>query len=148
MKADGLLTPGRSPPYIGSQRSLVPDLWLEWQDTTLIVDAKYKRHWEELQQNPWGSIADQVREQHRNDLFQVLAYGNLARTERVIVCLAYPCGTTLWKDLHRTNRLLHKAEVSSASRSLHLWLTAIPMGLSSSEVAAPLEQALRGESGP
>ncbi len=135
-----------SPPYIGSQRSLVPDLWLEWQDTTLIVDAKYKRHWEELQQNPWGSIADQVREQHRNDLFQVLAYGNLARTERVIVCLAYPCGTTLWKDLHRTNRLLHKAEVSSASRSLHLWLTAIPMGLPPGEVAAPLEQALRGES--
>ena len=40
------------PPYIGSQKSLVPDIWLEWDSTTLIVDAKYKRHWEELQRHP------------------------------------------------------------------------------------------------
>jgi hypothetical protein len=33
-----------SPPFVGSQRSLIPDIWQEWQDTTLIVDAKYKRH--------------------------------------------------------------------------------------------------------
>jgi len=32
------------PSYLGSQRSLVPDLWLEWEAATLIVDAKYKRH--------------------------------------------------------------------------------------------------------
>jgi 5-methylcytosine-specific restriction endonuclease McrBC regulatory subunit McrC len=33
------------PTFVGLQRSLFPDLWLEWQGTTLIVDAKYKRHW-------------------------------------------------------------------------------------------------------
>ena len=37
------------PPYLGSQRSLVPDLILEMENVTVIVDAKYKRHWEELQ---------------------------------------------------------------------------------------------------
>ena len=41
------------PPYLGSQRSLVPDLVLEIEDTSLVVDAKYKRHWEELQQGAW-----------------------------------------------------------------------------------------------
>jgi len=132
-----------SPPYLGSQGSLVPDLWLEWQDTTLIVDAKYKRHWEELQGHSWSAVEDQVRERHRNDLFQVLAYGNLARTPRIVVCLAYPCATELWKDLRQTQRLIHQAEVSAGSRSLHLWLTAIPMGMTPHEVAVPIEEALR-----
>ena len=78
------------PPYIGSQKSLIPDIWLEWDSLTLIVDAKYKRHWEELQRNPWPNIEEELREQHRNDLLQVLAYANLARTARVIACLLYP----------------------------------------------------------
>jgi hypothetical protein len=34
------------PPYVGSQKSLIPDIWLQWESTTVIVDAKYKRHWE------------------------------------------------------------------------------------------------------
>jgi 5-methylcytosine-specific restriction endonuclease McrBC regulatory subunit McrC len=38
------------PPYLGSQRSLVPDMVLELEGRSLIIDAKYKRHWEELQQ--------------------------------------------------------------------------------------------------
>ena len=84
------------PAYLGSQKSLVPDLWLEWQDTTLIVDAKYKRHWEELQEHSWNATADLIREQHRNDLFQALSYANLAKTSRVITCLAYPCSPDTW----------------------------------------------------
>jgi hypothetical protein len=146
-----------SPPFVGSQRSLVPDLWLEWQDTTLIVDAKYKRHWEELQDwrprsehfthgrlaQPWHGVEDQVREQHRIDLFQVLAYANLARTPRVIVCLSYPCRTELWRNLLHSRRLIHRAEIPAGPRSLHLWLTALPMGLPPSEVLMPIEEALK-----
>ena len=78
------------PPYLGSQKALVPDVWLDWGATTLIVDAKYKRHWDELEDSSWGSVEEMVREQHRSDLLQVLAYAGLARTDRVIVCLAYP----------------------------------------------------------
>ena len=146
-----------SPPFVGSQRSLVPDLWLEWQDTTLIVDAKYKRHWEDLQEwhtrddhplyirgGQWGHpVQDQLREQHRIDLFQVLAYANLARTSRVIVCLLYPCVTELWRNLLQSRRLIHQAEIPAGSRSLHLWLTALPMGLPPREVLVPIEEALR-----
>jgi 5-methylcytosine-specific restriction endonuclease McrBC regulatory subunit McrC len=58
----------------------VPDIWLEWETATLIVDAKYKRHWEELQKRSWMNVEEEVREQHRNDLLQALAYANLART--------------------------------------------------------------------
>jgi hypothetical protein len=126
------------PSYLGSQKALIPDIWLEWGSTTLIVDAKYKRHWDELEDNPWGSIEEMVREQHRNDLFQVLAYANLARTARVIVCLAYPCTPHTWERMIRRNRVLHKAEISTSGRSIALWLTAIPMATAVDKIRAPL----------
>lgn len=132
-----------STPLVGSQASLIPDLWMEWQDTTLIVDAKYKRHWQELQERTWAGVETEIREQHRNDLFQVLAYGNLAVTKAVIACLVYPCTAEAWKELYTTGRLIQRAELQVASRSLYLWLTAIPMGVSADEVAPPIEIALR-----
>ena len=115
------------PPYLGSQKSLVPDVWLEFDSTTLIVDAKYKRHWEELQ-NPWSSVEEELREQHRNDLLQVLAYANLARTSKVIACLVYPCSPQNWDSLRARGRLIHRAELTVGSRSLLLWLTASANG--------------------
>jgi hypothetical protein len=83
------------PPYTGSQRSLVPDLVLELDGITLIVDAKYKRHWEELQERSWHEQKGDLHEQHRQDLLQVLAYANLAAQARVICCLVYPCPENL-----------------------------------------------------
>ena len=54
-RTGGLLKVGRrretvsafafEPPYVGSQRSLIPDLILEMEDVAVVVDAKYKRHW-------------------------------------------------------------------------------------------------------
>lgn len=130
------------PPYLGSQKSLVPDMTLEWADTTLIVDAKYKRHWEELEQHPWSRAEEALREQHRNDLFQVLAYANLAKTPRVVACLAYPCSTELWKSLVERGRFIHQAELAIGTRSLHLWLTAIPMLSPAERAARPLTERL------
>jgi 5-methylcytosine-specific restriction endonuclease McrBC regulatory subunit McrC len=121
------------PAYLGSQKSLVPDIWLEWDSATLIVDAKYKRHWEELQQHSWWRVDEKLRNQHRDDLLQVLAYANLARTSTVIVCLAYPCSAEKWNSLQERGRLIHRAELAVGSRAVHIWLTAVPM-------AAPVEQ--------
>jgi hypothetical protein len=131
------------PPYLGSQKSLVPDIWLEWESSTLIVDAKYKRHWQDLEHYSWSEIEEQVREQHRQDLLQVLAYGSLARTERVIVCLGYPCSRTNWQHLHDTNHLIHRAQIPIGKRSIHLWLTAIPMSSDIDAIVAPLEREVR-----
>jgi hypothetical protein len=130
------------PPYIGSQKSLVPDVWLEWDSVTLIVDAKYKRHWEELQHS-WSTAEEEFRDQHRNDLLQVLAYANLARTSKVIVCLAYPCSPQSWASLRDRGRLIHRAELTVGSRSLHLWLTALPMATAMERIAVPLADEVR-----
>ena len=131
------------PPYLGSQRSLVPDIWLEWDSSTLIVDAKYKRHWEELQRNAWWQVVEELREQHRHDLLQVLAYANLARTARVIVCLAYPCSHESWTSLNERGRLIHRAELTMGSRVVQIWLTAVPMATAVERIAQPLADDVR-----
>jgi len=115
---------------------------LEWDSVTLIVDAKYKRHWEELQ-NPWSRVEVELREQHRNDLLQVLAYANLARTSKVIACLVYPCSPHSWASLRERGRLIHRAELTVGSRSLNLWLTALPMATAVEHIAGPLADDLR-----
>jgi len=132
-----------SPSFLGSQKSLVPDLWLEWESTTLIVDAKYKRHFEELQRTSWHALETHLREEHRNDLLQVLAYGNLARTKRVVTCLAFACSPDSWKALLARKRLFHKAQINVGTRDLHLWLTAIPMGTNREDITGVLEREVR-----
>jgi 5-methylcytosine-specific restriction endonuclease McrBC regulatory subunit McrC len=78
------------PPYLGSQRSLVPDMILELEGRSFIIDAKYKRHWEELQQGTWHEQNTELHERHREDLLQVLAYANLVSTAEIVCCLVYP----------------------------------------------------------
>lgn len=131
------------PPYLGSQKSLVPDIWLEWESVTLIVDAKYKRHWEEMQQRSWMNIEEELRERHRNDLLQVVAYANLARTPIVIACLAYPCSPQNWDSLRQRGRLVHRATVTTGVRMIHLWLTAVPMATQIESIAIAFTDELR-----
>jgi 5-methylcytosine-specific restriction endonuclease McrBC regulatory subunit McrC len=123
------------PPFLGSQRSLIPDAMLERDDLTVIVDAKYKEHWEEMQARPWFDLEKELRERHRADLLQVLAYANVATTPRVIVCLAYPCSELTWDSLRRRNALFYRASMGAGTRQIRLLLTAMPMGVPMSEVA-------------
>jgi 5-methylcytosine-specific restriction endonuclease McrBC regulatory subunit McrC len=126
-----------NPPYVGSQRSLVPDLVLELENTSIVIDAKYKRHWEELQERQWYEQGSSLQEQHRADLLQVLAYANLANTKDVVCCLVYPSSGATYDSLARRGRLFHEAELPVRGRRVRVWLTAIPMGTSASSVAAP-----------
>lgn len=130
------------PPYVGSQKSLMPDVWLQWDSTTLIVDAKYKRHWEELQQS-WSGVEEELRGEHRIDLLQVLAYANLAQTQTVVVCLTYPCSQLSWNSLKERGRLIHRGELNVGERSLHLWLTALPMATDLEQIVTPLASEIR-----
>jgi hypothetical protein len=132
------------PPYLGSQRFLLPDLILERGDTTIIVDAKYKEHWEEMGKQSWGQLDAVVRERHRADLLQVLAYANLAATERVIVCLAYPCQPATWTSLAGRGRLFHRAALAAVPRRIEILLTAVPM---QAEVDAVIDALSREWSG-
>lgn len=118
-----------SPAFQGSQKSLVPDFWVDYPGMQVIVDAKYKRHWEEFQERSWMQVEQELREAHRNDLLQVLAYGSLAESSRVVVCLVYPCAESTWLSLKERGRLHHQAEIVVGQRRVKLWLTAVPMAL-------------------
>ncbi|MBV6430924.1 MAG: hypothetical protein IANPNBLG_01046 [Bryobacteraceae bacterium] len=130
------------PPYLGSQRSLVPDLIFELDGCTLVVDAKYKRHWEELQHGRWAAKEDVLHEEHRRDLLQVLAYASLAETQLVVCCLVYPCSSTTWESLRQRRRLFHKAEMVVRSRRILVWLTAVPMCAAVDAIARPLAEEI------
>jgi hypothetical protein len=131
------------PPYTGSQRSLAPDLVLDLEGTTVIVDAKYKRHWEELQEGAWYGLEASFREDHRQDLMQVLAYANLARSQRVVCCLVYPCSLVTWESLRERGRMFHQAELPIRGRQIRLLLTALPICAAIERFAEPLIDRLR-----
>lgn len=131
-----------SPPYLGSQRYLLPDIILEREDETIIFDAKYKNHWEELSRDGWFGIDKELQESHRADLLQVLAYSTVSASKRVVCCLAYPCHAHTWYSLLRRNRPFHKASVRAGTRRVDLVLTAVPMGLDPAEICPVLDDAL------
>lgn len=140
------ITPlGWSPPYFGSQRYLLPDIILEREQETIIFDAKYKNHWEELSREGWYGLDKELQERHRSDLLQVLAYSTMFASKRVVSCLVYPCRIQTWHSLLHRQRPFHKASVRAGSRRVDLVLTAIPMGLNPEEVCPVLERALRAE---
>jgi len=151
-RTGGLLKAGRrretvsalawEPPYMGSQRSLIPDLILEMEEVAVIVDAKYKRHWEELQERGWRGQDEDLREQHRADLLQILAYANLVSTKQVVCCLVYPCSTSTWESLARRGRLFHCSELPNRGRRIHVWLTAVPMAAAADRITAPFSEKL------
>lgn len=115
------------PPYLGSQKSLIPDLVIEREDATVIVDAKYKEHWEEMQERRWNDLEEELRERHRADLLQVLAYSTVARKPKVLVCLAYPCNEERWLSLRARNLLIHRASLPLTERRVELALVAFPL---------------------
>ncbi|MCC6540546.1 MAG: hypothetical protein IT162_23560 [Bryobacterales bacterium] len=133
------------PGFLGSQRSLIPDLWLEWSGLTLVIDAKYKRHFEEFSERGWRAAEDELRERHRHDLLQVLAYASLCRTPRVVACLVYPCSLETWRSLSARNRALHRATIPVAGRALSVWLTAMPMSGAVQESTEHLARYVQAE---
>ncbi len=133
---------GWSPPYLGSQRYLLPDIILEREQETIIFDAKYKHHWEELSRVGWPGLPKELQERHRSDLLQVLAYSTISTSKRIVCCLVYPCRSQTWHSLLQRRRSFHKASVCAGTRQVDLILTAVPMGLNPEEICPVLELAL------
>ena len=117
------------PPYLGSQKSLIPDVVIERDDLTIIVDAKYKEHWEEMQERRWTDLESELRERHRADLLQVLAYSTIAQKPKVLVCLAYPCNEERWISLRSRNLLIHRASLPMKQRRVELILIGFPLSV-------------------
>ncbi|HQF88680.1 MAG TPA: hypothetical protein PLN26_15775 [Acidobacteriota bacterium] len=128
------------PPYLGSQRALIPDVVIQRADATLILDAKYKAHAEEIQFTGWGSVEDTIRERHRADLLQVLAYSTMFDTPRIMACLVYPCQPELFQSLRERNQVLLRAAIPAGSRQVELALATAPFNTDASETVAALEK--------
>ncbi|MSP91228.1 MAG: hypothetical protein EXR79_05435 [Myxococcales bacterium] len=131
------------PPQLATQGALVPDVVVLGPTVAVVFDAKYKRHAERLQHGGWSGLPESLRETHRDDLLQVLAYSALVNAPRVVACLAYPVAAEAWADLVERQRAWAKARVSGGPRNVELAWCALPMGGDPGQAAEMLAQVVR-----
>jgi 5-methylcytosine-specific restriction endonuclease McrBC regulatory subunit McrC len=110
-----------------SLNSLIPDLVVQRGLRTWIVDAKYKGHFEELDEHRWAELADELRQEHRHDLHQVLAYASVLGAEQVTTVLAYPMRLHTWQALAERNMTFASASVNTETRRLTIALIGLPI---------------------
>jgi hypothetical protein len=124
---------------------LAPDLVLQWPDRTVWIDAKYKAHLIEIQQRGWRAVSDDLREAHRADLHQAIAYASLSDTPVVETWLVYPETSEMAEQT--SSPLTSYAELTGSSRKVQLVLAGLPFGFSGPDqrhrVLRNWEQALR-----
>ncbi len=108
----------------------------------IILDAKYKRHAEQIERLGWHGVGERTREQHRHDLLQVLAYSTLFDAPRLASVLVYPCSVDRWKRLHERDRVLMRARVRGGGRQVELALLAVPLGAEIEDAVPYLERML------
>jgi hypothetical protein len=108
---------------VTSMGSLAPDVGLSGGGRMIWLDAKYKSHLSLLARHGWRGLSDAVREAHRGDLHQALAYAALAEVDRVDTVLVYP-------HLARADAPppMTVATVVSGHRRVRLILAALPFG--------------------
>jgi hypothetical protein len=107
-----------------SMTALIPDAGLRGRNRLVWVDAKYKAHLTLLARKGWQGVADHIREAHRADLHQALAYASLANVDQVDTMLAYP--TTSRDALVSTPAAV--ASIVAGRRRVRLLLAALPFG--------------------
>lgn len=110
-----------------SMGALIPDAELRAANRVVWIDAKYKAHLELLARKGWQGLPDDVREQHRADLHQALAYASLADAPTVDTLLLYPqmgSGSLSPSTI---------ATVTSGRRRVRLILASLPFGYRSPE---------------
>lgn len=119
---------------LASMGALIPDTGLRGAQRVVWVDAKYKAHLSLLARHGWHGLIDAVRDAHRADLHQALAYTALGDTDQCDTLLAYP----LLGDEDRP--LTTVATVAAGRRRVRLLLAGLPFGFQSPEQR---ERALR-----
>ncbi len=113
----------------GSLGSLVPDLVVRHGEQVYVVDAKYKGHLQDLDEARWLSAADELREEHRHDVHQVLAYAALYPGNQVTSVLIYPMHARTWERLAGSGRTVSTATLTAGGRFIRLALVGVPVQL-------------------
>ena len=114
-----------------SLHSLVPDLVVQQGRRVWIFDAKYKGHFEELDDHRWKELAEELKAEHRHDLHQVLAYAATCDADQITSVLVYPMLLPAWQRLVERNRAVTTATIAVGGRTLRLVLTGIPLQIPS-----------------
>jgi len=107
---------------------LVPDIVVRRGRSVRIVDAKYKAHFAELDEHAWTRLTDEIRDAHRADIHQILAYASLYDADEVTASLIYPLRRTTWEALRERRRDCAQAELFHGSRRVKLELRGLPFG--------------------
>ena len=107
---------------------LVPDIVIHRGQEVHVVDAKYKSHLVEIDETDWRRMETEVRDAHRADLHQVLAYASLYEAQEVTATLAYPLRHSTYVSLREQHRDRSFAELEHGGRVVHLELRGLPFG--------------------
>ncbi len=114
-----------------SQRALshlVPDIVLQNRSSIQIVDAKYKSHFAELDEGGWRSLTEDIREAHRADFHQILAYAALYEAKEIRATLVYPLRRSTFDALSARHRDVARAELMHGGRRVIAELRGLPFG--------------------
>lgn len=113
--------------YEKTMSYLLPDYVCEKKDEVWIFDAKYKNLLEDLVGYKWHQLDDFMREAHRSDFHQILAYSSAFNERTVVSILAYPFDYTIQKgELIRYTRIGKFSQ--SNDRRVWIVLLPVPMG--------------------
>jgi hypothetical protein len=115
-------------PGVRSLGHLIPDLVLRRHDELRVFDAKYKAHFAELDEAGWQRMTDEVRESHRADLHQALAYAALFDAHKIVTTLVYPLRPATFQALRSRGRDVVRANLFHGGRQLTLELQGLPFG--------------------
>ena len=107
---------------------LIPDIVVRRGRSVRIVDAKYKAHFADIDEHMWIQLSSDIRDAHRADVHQVLAYASLYDAEDVTATLVYPLRLTTWEALSARRRDAAFADLYHGSRRVRLELRGIPFG--------------------
>lgn len=111
-----------------SMGQLIPDIVVFRGGAIQIVDAKYKAHLAELDEHGWHRFTSDVREAHRADVHQVLAYASLYAADEVKATLVYPLRKTTYDALRARGREVSVAHLLHGARQVRLELRGMPFG--------------------
>ena len=127
-----------------SLSSLVPDVVVTTSDETIVFDAKYKGFLEEVDEAQWRDTSQLLRDDHRHDLHQVVAYSSMYQTERITVVLVYPLLFETWDYLSKRGASMTKGRLEGPDRHINLVLAGIPVAtrpwMGSSSITEPWDQ--------
>jgi 5-methylcytosine-specific restriction endonuclease McrBC regulatory subunit McrC len=107
----------------------VPDIVIKRGRSVQIIDAKYKSHLAELDDTGWYRFAEEIRETHRADIHQILAYASLYEADEVIATLVYPLRQSTYRILKDQHHERSFADLLHGGRHVRLELRGLPFGM-------------------